>query len=164
MTTIRQYPDLCLTTPSTPFRQDEMYLAKDIGQTLLDVLAANRRAGIGLAAPQIGVNKRVFVLDSGYLGIKAGPVFINPTIIWKSTDTDLQGEGCLSFPDDVTVDVRRSLHITLCYDTPDREGIMVDLHELAARACQHEQDHLDGITVASLLSRQVRRKLERAAR
>lgn len=87
---------------------------------------------------------------------------MNPTIIWKSEDCDIQAEGCLSLPENVAVDVRRSLLITLCYDTFEEEGIMVDLNELAARAVQHEQDHLDGITLVNYMTRQQKRAMMRA--
>lgn len=161
---IRQYPDPCLSFVSTPYDDEELYLALDHGKELLRVLANYKRAGIGLAAPQIGINRRCFVLDNRYLRIDAGPVFINPTIMWRSEDTEVQEEGCLSFPEDTVVEVRRAKSISLAYDTWDRAGAMVELHGLAARAAQHECDHLDGVSLANLLSRQQRRKLERMAR
>lgn len=158
---IRMWPDPCLSYPSSPYTNIETSLALDHGRQLLHVLANYKRAGIGLAAPQIGINRRVFVLDSRYLGIKAGPIFINPTIMWQSEDTEVQEEGCLSLPEDTVVEVRRAKSISLAYDTEEREGVMVELHGLAARACLHEHDHLAGVTLVNLLTRQQRRKLER---
>lgn len=158
---IRQYPDPCLTVACDPFAQEEIPAAIEIGEQMLRIMHANKRRGIGLAAPQIGINRRLFVLDSDYLKIKHGPILVNPTILWRSDDTDIQEEGCLSLPEKILVDVRRSLHITLCYDTLEREGVMVDLHELAARAVQHEVEHLDGVLILSYMSRQQKRQLER---
>ncbi len=161
---IRQWPDPCLSYPSTPYTEIEIYLAREHGQQLLRVLREYRRKGIGLAAPQIGINRRVFVLDADFLRIKAGPVFVNPTIMWQSEDTEVAEEGCLSLPDDTVVEVRRAKSISLAYDTEERQGVMVELHGLAARAAAHEVDHLSGEMITRFLSRQQRRKLERMAK
>lgn len=161
---IRQWADPCLLCECTPYLPEEMMSAMETGKRLLEVLANYKRAGIGLAAPQIGVTRRVFALDIKYLKIKGAPIFINPTIMWESADTEEENEGCLSFPQDFVVSVRRPVSISLCYDTPEREGVMVELHGLAARAACHEVEHLQGITIATRLTRQQHRKLERAVK
>ena len=94
--------------------------------------------GVGLAAPQVGILKRIFVVDIG-----EGPVeCINPVII--STDGEQFGEeGCLSLPGKWS-NVRRPNHVKL--RAQDRKGDLYEIegYELMARALLHENDHLDG--------------------
>lgn len=102
--------------------------------------------GVGLAAPQIGILKRVFVIDVG-----EGPVeMINPVITLKE---GVQGdmEGCLSFPGKSGY-VERAEHVVV--EAYDRNGDLYeyDAHELFARAIQHENDHLDGLTYLRLVT------------
>lgn len=158
---IRQWPDPCLTVASTPYTEIEMMLAQEHGQQLLRVLEKYKRRGIGLAAPQIGINRRVFALDKTYLRIEHGPIFVNPTLMWQSQDTSVEEEGCLSFPAEVMVEVRRPVSISASYEHPDRGLVMCELHDLPARAFLHEMDHLDSITLLDYLPRQQRRKLQR---
>lgn len=87
-------------------------------------------AGAGLAAPQIGKGLRVFVAGDDY--------FVNPLIVWRSAESDVQEEGCLSLPG-VIIPVRRNLHITL-----HTAGRNMSLSGMPARIAQHEIDHLDG--------------------
>ena len=104
----------------------------DLVQDLFDTMYAQN--GVGLAAPQIGVNLRVFVIDASTKEEPLEPmVFINPKIIKKSGAIK-SNEGCLSFPEAYTDVVRY-------------KDIMVKAtnEHLLARAIQHENDHLDGI-------------------
>ena len=121
------------------------------------------RPGIGLAAPQIGVNRGVFILNSRPLGIPGNGVFINPDIVWQSSETKVSEEGCLSFPDDIWVEVRRPIKVQIDFLSTKGEQVSMLLDGLAARCVLHETDYLHGITIAGLLSRQVRRKLIRDA-
>lgn len=104
---------------------------------MLDTLyAAN---GVGLAAPQIGVSKRVVVIDVG-----EGPVeFINPVIVEQEGQED-GSEGCLSIPG-VTGEVIRAAKVVV--EALNRKGELqrIEAEGLFARACQHEIDHLEGI-------------------
>lgn len=102
--------------------------------------------GVGLAAPQIGENYRVFVIDVSTGNEPLNPmVFINPKIIKKSGAV-ISHEGCLSFPEAFT-DVRRYANVMI--KALDRNGRSFVLEAkdgtLLARAIQHEFDHLDGI-------------------
>lgn len=113
---------------------------------LLDTMYAYN--GVGLAAPQLGVLSRVFVIDTSSGNEPLNPiVFINPKIIKKSGAINSY-EGCLSFPEAYT-DVRRYGDITI--KALDRKGrpFVIEAKEkdnkLLARAIQHEFDHLDGI-------------------
>ena len=94
--------------------------------------------GIGLAAPQVGVNKQIILIDVG-----EGPcVFINPKIIRRS-GCETKEEGCLSLPG-VFVRVKRSKKITVSALDEQNEKILLVLDHLMARAVQHEMDHLKG--------------------
>lgn len=95
--------------------------------------------GVGLAAPQIGVSKRVVVIDVG-----EGPLeLINPVIIEQEGESD-DSEGCLSIPG-VTGEVVRAAKVTV--QALNRKGELQEIKAegLLARACQHEIDHLEGI-------------------
>lgn len=95
--------------------------------------------GVGLAAPQIGVSKRVVVIDVG-----EGPVeFINPVIVEQEGQED-GSEGCLSIPG-VTGEVMRAAKVVV--EALNRKGELqrIEAEGLFARACQHEIDHLEGI-------------------
>ncbi len=117
---------------------------KVLVEDLLDTMYSQN--GVGLAAPQIGENVRVFVIDVSMENEPLNPmVFINPKII-KKTGACLSREGCLSFPNAFT-DVRRYANIMV--KAMDRNGRSFVLEAkdgtLLARAIQHEFDHLDGI-------------------
>ncbi|HVJ50545.1 peptide deformylase [Desulfitobacterium sp.] len=95
--------------------------------------------GVGLAAPQIGITKRVVVIDVG-----DGPVeLINPVIIEQEGESD-DSEGCLSIPG-VTGDVIRAAKVTVQGLNRKGELQTIKADGLLARACQHEIDHLEGI-------------------
>jgi peptide deformylase len=99
--------------------------------------------GIGLAAPQIGVLKRVIVMDC----IKDGPpepiALVNPRVIWSSEDQSTYEEGCLSIPDQYA-EVKRPAAVTV--EWLDMDGIRQErmFDGLWATCVQHEIDHLDG--------------------
>ena len=96
--------------------------------------------GVGLAAPQVGINKRLFIIDFG----KGLTVYINPEIISSSPLTSVEEEGCLSLPE-ITAVVERSVSVEVKYFDMEGNVIEEELDEFAARAFQHELDHLDGI-------------------
>ncbi len=94
--------------------------------------------GVGLAAPQVGVNEQIFVADIG-----EGPMaFVNPQIIKKSGSAKAE-EGCLSIPG-VVVNVKRPAAITVRYLDQHNKVITSDFSDLLARVIQHETDHLHG--------------------
>ena len=117
---------------------------KNLVADLLDTMYAQN--GVGLAAPQIGENYRVFVIDVATGNEPLNPmVFINPKIIKKS-GACRSHEGCLSFPEAFT-DVKRYANVMI--KAMDRKGKSFVLEAkdgtLLARCIQHEFDHLDGI-------------------
>lgn len=116
----------------------------DLVKDLLDTLYAKN--GVGLAAPQIGENYRVFVIDTSSSDEPLNPiVFINPKIIKKS-GAFISNEGCLSFPE-VYTDVRRYLNVMVkALDSHGRSFVIEATDgSLLAKAIQHEFDHLDGV-------------------
>ncbi len=96
--------------------------------------------GVGLAAPQIGISKRVVVVNVGEGLVE----LINPAVVEQSEDQDVETEGCLSIPG-VTGDVVRAARVRV--QGLNRQGETVDIQAegLFARALQHEIDHLDGV-------------------
>ena len=98
--------------------------------------------GVGLAAPQVGILKRVVVVDIGEEG--PGPLkLINPEILERSGEQN-GPEGCLSCPG-MWGDVKRSKYVKVKALTPEGQEIIIEGEDYVARAFQHEIDHLDGI-------------------
>ncbi len=150
-------PDSRLTTCCQPVTKIDADLSRLLDDMLETMYAA---PGIGLAAPQIGILKRFFVVDVGEEGAKDPMVFINPEILEKSESRGIYEEGCLSLPKQFG-DVERSDSIRLRYQ--DREGERLDLEAdgMLARCIQHEFDHLDGVLFVDHLSALKRRMILR---
>ena len=101
--------------------------------------------GIGLAAPQVGVQKRILVIDLNFEDPDAPPnVFINPEIISSSASLDTYEEGCLSIPG-VYLNVLRPSSIKLSYRDEMGRPKKMNAEGLMARCIQHEIDHLNGV-------------------
>jgi len=135
------YPDPILQRPTekvTEFNEELRTLAADMFESMYKAI------GIGLAAPQIGVSKRITVID---LSNQKNPdekiVLVNPEIVHKE-GKQVEEEGCLSLPD-IRDKVTRAAKVKV--KAQDLEGKPIELEgsELLARAFQHEIDHLDGI-------------------
>ena len=107
--------------------------------------------GIGLAAPQVGVLKRVVVIDVAEGEERRPMTLVNPEIVWRSEEVATAEEGCLSLPNQFA-DVTRPQAVRLRYR--DEQGIERELAAdgLLARCVQHEVDHLDGILFTDHLS------------
>jgi peptide deformylase len=109
--------------------------------------------GIGLAAIQVGVPKRVIVMDLAREGEEAAPqYFVNPEILWASEETAPYEEGCLSVPE-IYDEVERPAHVKLRYLNYRGETVEEDAEGLYAVCIQHEMDHLDGVLFIDHLSR-----------
>lgn len=101
--------------------------------------------GVGLAAPQVGVSKRVFVIDTGEVGEKLA--CINPKIVTASKkEQETSSEGCLSLPG-IDVEVTRPQGVTLLYTNLQGEEHRIETDGLLARVIQHEFDHLEGTLI-----------------
>ena len=149
--TIRLYPDPALRRQAEPIEQitDEIRaLADQMVETLV------KRVGYGLAAPQVGVSKRLIVVDvEDDLYVLA-----NPEIIEASDERVVGAEGCLSFPG-VEAEVERARRVRLRGLTMDGEEITIEAEELLARVFQHEIDHLSGVLFIDYLGRAKRVQL-----
>ncbi|MFC1810809.1 peptide deformylase [Patescibacteria group bacterium] len=114
-------------------------LAKNMVQTM------KKANGLGIAAPQVGVNKRLFITTLNEGDEKEMLVtMINPEILWHSKEHEVGEEGCLSIPG-IYKPVERFSAIRVKYlDLKGRENV-IELEGLNARVIQHETDHLDGV-------------------
>lgn len=143
-------PDPLLRSQSSAIEQvdDELReLIDDMLETMYDA------PGIGLAAVQVAVPKRLLVVDVAGSDEERAPIaMINPEILKLGDETRVYEEGCLSLPD-VLVDIERPKTVTVRY--VDREGQQqqVEADGLLATAIQHEMDHLDGKLIIDFLSR-----------
>ncbi len=157
---IRIYPDPVLRVRCKPVDEFDEALAKLIEDMVATMHAA---PGIGLAAPQVGVESRVAVVD---LSVGERPedllTLVNPSIL-EETGTDEDVEGCLSLPD-ITDKVKRPFSIKLQARDGTGEAIDLELEGLLARAVCHEVDHLDGILFTDRLSGLRKEKARRALR
>jgi peptide deformylase len=113
-------------------------LAADMLETMYDA------PGIGLAAPQIGVGRRLFVMDCAPKDEERHPmVLVNPEILWASEETNVHEEGCLSIPD-VYEEVTRPARVRVRWVDLDGGEREAEFEGLWATCAQHEIDHLDG--------------------
>jgi len=109
--------------------------------------------GIGLAAPQVGDNRRLIVVDVARDGDEPEPYcMVNPELRWVSEDVVTMNEGCLSLPD-VFVDVDRPERVRLAYLDENGDEHEIEADGLFARCIQHEIDHLNGVLHVDYLSR-----------
>lgn len=108
--------------------------------------------GIGLAAVQIGVARRVLVIDLQREDVREPRVFINPEIIWESEEFSIYNEGCLSVPEQYA-DVERPAAVKVKYLDASGKFCEEELGGLLATCLQHEMDHLDGVLFIDHLSR-----------
>ncbi|MDO5511967.1 peptide deformylase [Corynebacterium sp.] len=157
---IRLFGDPVLTT-----RSDEITEFDDSLRTLVaDMLETMDEAGgVGLAANQIGLTRRIFVYDCSHIEDGLRGHIINP--VWEAIgdETQLGNEGCLSIPD-ITADTER-------HETVRVTGVDVDGHPVAmvasglmARCIQHETDHLDGVLFLRRLTPERRKEAMAAIR
>ena len=145
---IRTYPDDVLKKKALPVEKVDKSLQRLIDNMIETMYAA---PGIGLAAPQVGVSKRLLVIDISSKEEKIPLiVLINPEITESDGLIDSE-EGCLSLPDYTTV-VKRADRLIV--KGLDRDGSPVEMEckGLLARAIQHEIDHLDGVLIVDRLS------------
>jgi peptide deformylase len=143
-------PDPILRQSSAPVERVDDALRR-LADDMLDTMY--EAPGIGLAAPQVGVSRRLIVLDvSEKEGEKNPVVMINPEIVRLADEKRTYEEGCLSIPD-VKVEIERPSGLTVRY--LDRDGRLqeVTADGLFATAIQHEIDHLDGRLIIDFLSR-----------
>ena len=143
-------PDPILKQVSQPVAQvddDLRALMDDMLETMYDA------PGIGLAAIQVGVPKRVIVMDLTRDEEAKGPrYFVNPEITWRSEETAPYEEGCLSVPE-IYDEVERPARVKLKYLNYQGEAVEEEAEGLFAVCIQHEIDHLNGVLFIDHLSR-----------
>jgi peptide deformylase len=136
---IRQYPDVALRMPAREVTEFDEYLIQLVER--MQHLMQDAQ-GVGLAATQVGVLQRVFLIDAGDEGLQA---IVNPTLV-ASGEQETEDEGCLSLWE-VRVPVERATKVTIDAKNPSGEDVHLELEGLSARAAQHELDHLDGVLI-----------------
>jgi peptide deformylase len=162
---IIEIPDPRLKLVSEPVAQVDAGVRKlmdDLMETMYDA------PGIGLAAIQIGVPKRLVVIDLGKNAEERSPmVLVDPEITWTSDETRVHEEGCLSIPE-YYEEVERPDRIRVTYRALDGETVETEADGILATCIQHEVDHLNGVLFIDYLSRlkrsRVVKKFEKAAK
>lgn len=157
---VRLYGDPCL--------RKHCDLVEEIGvserlliHSMLETMYQHK--GIGLAAPQVGVNKQIFVLDLGDDNDdQSGPyAIINPKIIKRSKQTHEMSEGCLSIPG-VHIKIKRPKKIAVEFTDHENNTVNVELEGLLAKAFQHEFDHLQGRLTVDYANQEEKIKYKKA--
>jgi len=148
---IRQYPDVALKIASRPVEQFDDEL-RDLVERMKRLM--HDAHGLGLAANQVGVIRRLFVFTPSKDVVAA---VVNPEIVERSEDTDVAEEGCLSIQG-VLVPVERPMRITLAGRDENGEDVRFELDDIYARAAQHEVDHLDGVLIIDRTTPEARRE------
>lgn len=153
---IRIWGDPVLRTKARPVESFDDALRK-LADGMLETMHA--APGVGLAAPQVGVDRRLFVYDSG----ERSGALCNPVIVWMSDETQEGEEGCLSIPG-VYLPVVRATHIRVEAQDLNGDAVVEEVSEFEARIFQHEIDHLDGIMFVDRLAEEHRKEAMRAIR
>ena len=164
-------PIIVAPDPRLKVISEPVAVVDDSIRSLLDDMLASMydAVGIGLAAIQVGINKRIVVIDVvDDKGEQGNPVFlINPEITWTSNDDRVHEEGCLSLPEHYA-EVVRPDEVRVTY--LDRDGVEQELHAagILSTCVQHELDHLDGILfvdhISSMRRNVILRKLKKLKR
>jgi peptide deformylase len=149
---VLQFPDPRLREKALPIAREEVddalrELARNMGETMYD------EPGIGLAATQVGVRKRLIVMDLDWSeGERNLRVVLNPEIVEAEGSVVSEGEACLSVPD-YSADVPRHERVRVRGHTLDWEEVEYDATGLEAICFEHEIDHLDGVLYIDRISK-----------
>jgi len=155
---VRTFGDPVLKSPGTPVAEFDDRLAEEVEHM---VAIMRDGLGVGLAATQLGLMRRLLVFQAGF---DASPTAVaNPVIEWTSGDLAVAEEGCLSLPR-VVVEVERPLHVRVSGLDASGGPILLEASGLEARVLQHEIDHLDGVLILDRTERDQRKGALRALR
>lgn len=141
----------------------------DVDELVVQMKETMKEAdGIGLAAPQINISKRIIVVDHIQNKEEAHQkdnilVFLNPSIVRKSRKQETDEEGCLSLPG-LYISIKRATEVELVAQTPSGEEVHLKAKGLAARIFQHEVDHLNGKLIIDRINPFKRLKLRHELR
>lgn len=149
---IRQYPDPALRMPAREVESFDEDLEHLVGRMTALMVDAN---GVGLAATQVGVVRRLFVfrLDSD----SEPQVLVNPRVVGRSDEVETAEEGCLSMQG-VRVPVERALRVEVEGQDAAGADLRLELEDLGARVVQHELDHLEGVLIIDRTTPEARRE------
>jgi len=148
---IRQYPDAALRLRAhevEDFDEDLRRLAERMVALMHDA------QGVGLAATQVGVLRRLFVFEPDEDGART---IVNPEIVDRGEETETEEEGCLSLQG-VRTPVERATRVTIKGLDADGSEVQWELEGLGARVVQHELDHLDGVLIIDRTDNESRKK------
>ncbi|MCE1236419.1 MAG: peptide deformylase [Hyphomicrobiales bacterium] len=149
-------PDPRLKLVSEPVERVDDAVRKildDMLETMYDA------PGIGLAAIQVGIPKRIVTIDLSREGEPKAPMFlVDPKVVWTSEETNTYQEGCLSVPEHYD-DVERPARCRVEYLDRDGKAQVVEADGLLATCLQHEIDHLNGVVFIDHLSRLKRERV-----
>lgn len=155
---VRQFGDPVLRSRASDVREFGPELAAEADRMVAIMRGA---MGVGLAATQLGVLRRMLVFQAGP---DARPTaLVNPEVEWLSDELATAEEGCLSLPG-IGVDVERSLHARVRGVDVGGEPLLLEASGLEARVLQHEIDHLDGVLILDRTARDQRKAALRALR
>ena len=155
---VRTFGDPMLRSKASDVREFDAELAREVERMVAIMHGA---MGVGLAATQLGVLRRLLVFQAG---AEATPTAVaNPEIEWLSDELAVAEEGCLSLPG-IGVDVERPLHARIRGRDVRGEPLVVEASGLEARVLQHEIDHLDGVLILDRTDRDQRKRALRALR
>lgn len=153
-----KFGDPVLRSVATPVQDFDPALAAEV-ERMVELMRDGM--GVGLAATQLGVLRRICVFQAGP---DAPPTaLVNPSIEWRSEDLVTAEEGCLSLPG-VVVDVERPLHVRVRALDASGEELAIEASGLEARVIQHEVDHLDGVLMLQHAPREQRGEALKALR
>jgi len=150
---VLQFPDPRLRELARPIEQHEIDAElRELAQNMLETMYDE--PGIGLAATQVGVAKRLIVMDVEWSedGERRPRVLLNPEIVEREGRETSRDEGCLSVPD-FKADVDRDSRVSVRARTLDWEEVRYEATGLEAYCFQHEIDHLDGVLFIDRISR-----------
>lgn len=148
---IRQYPDVALRMKARPVEAFDDELKSLVGRMQLLMRDA---LGIGLAATQVGIVRRLFVFQPAEDEVVA---VVNPQIVAGGEETDVADEGCLSIQG-ILVPVERPTTVTVAGKDANGDDVRYELADIYARAAQHEVDHLDGVLIIDRTTPEARRE------
>ena len=154
---IRQYPDPVLRMKAREVETFDDELVRLV-QRMTGLM--HDAVGVGLAATQVGILRRVFVFQRQGEDEEAEPetlAVVNPAIVERSDETEVDDEGCLSLQG-VHVPVERNNRVTLAGSDERGRPVRYELDELSARVVQHELDHLDGTLILDRTTDEARRE------
>ena len=150
---VRQYPDKALRLPANEVHAFDQDLERLVERMRILMQEAS---GVGLAAPQVGILRRVLVYQvSDENDIVT---LVNPSVVESSEEASTEEEGCLSLKQaSVVVEVERATSVTVEAQSPTGDQVRIDAEGLEARILQHEVDHLDGVLIIDRTTPEQRR-------